>query len=57
MDDQDKIDAILTWAEENDHFDTEFVSRLQSRLDSHGLLTDKQSEALDNIIEKFGIEQ
>ena len=55
--DQDKIDLILGWAEGKEHFfDTAFVQELQGKLERYGKLTERQSEALDNIIDKFEIE-
>lgn len=49
------IDQILEWAEEHPEFDTDFVTSLQSQLRSRGELSDKQSQALHNIIEKYDI--
>jgi hypothetical protein len=55
--DQDKIELILAWAEGKDHFfDTAFVQELQGKLERYGKLTERQQEALDNIIEKFEID-
>lgn len=54
---EEKIDMILEWADEKDRdFDTEFVESLQNHLDAFGYLTKAQEAALDNIIEKWGIE-
>jgi len=52
---QDKIDAILDWANENYWFDTGFVDSLSEQLERKGRLTDNQESALDNLIEKFDI--
>lgn len=54
---QDKIDSIMSWAEERDDFDTSFVERMSGILRESGrLLTEAQKAAIDNIIERFGIE-
>jgi hypothetical protein len=56
MDDQDKIDLILDWAETHTYFDTAFVLRMQARLEQFGSLSQAQIHSLENIIDKFGIE-
>lgn len=56
MDEQEKIDMVMTWADEKDRgFDTEFVESLQESLDNYGSLTVAQENALDNIIEQWHI--
>lgn len=57
MSDEEKIAMILEWASERDDFDPTFVENLYERLDTLGMLTPAQSEALDNIIDKWGIGQ
>lgn len=54
--DEHNIALIMDWASEHPEFDTEFVERLSEQLDKRGYLTEKQSAALENIIERFGIE-
>lgn len=49
------IDQILEWAEEHPEFDTAFVLSLQEQLLSRGELSDRQTQALHNIIEKYDI--
>ena len=53
---QEMVDAILEWAsdDENDFFDTSFVESLQEQL-VYRELTSAQMEALQRIIERFGI--
>ena len=55
MDDEQKIDMVLEWAESRPNFDTEFIHSLKEALDEYDELTYSQSEALDNIIKKFRI--
>ena len=50
-----KINLILRWAESNEFFDTSFVESIKRRCELTGQLSNKQKQALDNIIEKFGI--
>ena len=50
-----KANQILLWAESNDFFDTSFVSSIKQRCEMTGVLSEKQKQALDNIIVKFGI--
>ena len=55
---EEKIKMILEWAdEEKPEFDTGFVESLQDQLEKKDFLTDAQEEALDNIIDKWGIIQ
>lgn len=56
MDDREKIDLILDWAAKNPEFETMFVEKMAEKLEKFGVLTERQSEALDNIIERWGIE-
>lgn len=53
---EEKIDMILEWADEHPEFDAEFVEDLQDKFETYGRLTENQEAALDNIIEKWGIE-
>lgn len=54
-DDQDLIDRILEWAETKVDFDTSTVESIQSSLETHGSLTDRQRSALENIIRGWRI--
>ena len=56
MGDEEKIQMILDWADTQKSFDTTFVEELSDKLGEWGELTDGQSAALDNIIEKWHIE-
>jgi uncharacterized coiled-coil protein SlyX len=56
MDDEDKIELILEWAQYHPNFDTDYVEDLQQQLAEGQELTERQSEALDNIIERFRID-
>jgi hypothetical protein len=56
MDIEEKIEMVLEWADnENPDFDTEFIESLQEQYEEKGWLSEKQEEALDNIINKFRI--
>lgn len=52
----DRIDLILSWADEHPDFDTAFVDSMAEKLETYGELTEAQSDALDNIIERWRIE-
>ncbi len=55
-DQQEKVDAVIAWGSSPGNcFDLSFVESLSEWLDEKGSLTDAQEEALDNIIDKFGI--
>ena len=56
MNEEDKIQLILDWAEDHSRFDPTFVESLAERLETEGSLTERQIESLDQIIEKFRIE-
>lgn len=56
MSDQEKIDMVLEWAESHSNFDTTFIENINEFLSRVGRLTDSQTDALDNIIERFHIE-
>lgn len=56
MDDQEMIDLILNWAALNEDFDVNFVMDLEMKLKRYGHLTKSQSEALENIIDKYELE-
>ena len=58
-DNEDKIQAILNWAEDDPRggdFDTDFVKDLSDKLESGFDLSDAQERALDNIISKWNID-
>ncbi|MCF0254352.1 MAG: hypothetical protein HUK26_08480 [Duodenibacillus sp.] len=55
MDCAEKIDLILSWADDVPAFDTGYVESLKDFLDDRGWLTDAQEEALDNIIDRWHI--
>lgn len=52
-----RIETILEWAEGNPSFDTKFIEDLQEQLEGEGFLTDKQQNAVLNIMEKWHIEE
>lgn len=56
MDDQEKIDLILDYAETHPTFDIAFVESLQQQL-SYKSLSLSQSDALERIIETFRMEK
>lgn len=51
-----KIETVLEWAETKQDFDTSFVKSIENYLEKHERITDRQEEALDNIIRRFKIE-
>lgn len=54
--DQEKVDRILKWAKLNDHFDISFVKSMSQIVWGEGKrLTEAQTNAIDNIIEKWNI--
>lgn len=55
MDDEEKVEMILAWAEDHSEFDPKFVEEMQEKLDEYGHLTDRQSESLNKIIERFNV--
>ena len=52
---REKISAILKWATNKPSFDTKFVLSVKKSLEEYENLTEKQKDAIDNIIKKFGI--
>ena len=54
---KDKIEMVFEWANDRSDFDQEFVESLYEQLEDRGTLSDKQEEALDNIIEKWGMDE
>ena len=56
MDDEEKCELILEWAMDHSNFDTAFVEDMLDKLQEGDELTEGQSNALHNIIERFGIE-
>jgi len=51
-----KINTVLAWADKNKHFETTFVKSLKDSFSKKGKLSEKQTKALENIINKFRIE-
>lgn len=53
-----KIMAVISWAETDapESFDSTFVHVLNEKLEQYGRLTERQLEALNNIIDKFEID-
>ena len=51
-----RISLILQWAEKNEWFDKTFVNSLKECCERKGKLSDKQKQALENIISKLKIE-
>lgn len=54
---EEKIELILTWADDNPNFDTAFVESLKESFEKWGRLSEKQIWALDHIIEEWGIDE
>ena len=57
MDDQEKIDLILAYAENHGGFDSTYVEELELKLAARGSLSRAQSNALDNIIRGYRMER
>ena len=55
MNDFERIEMVLDWAEDHPDFDTTFVENLKVWLSTRDRLTDGQSAALDRIIEGYRI--
>ncbi len=55
---EDKCAAIMSWADErgDDDFDTTFVESIQEQIEKGRDLTQKQMDAIDNIIDQFRID-
>jgi DNA polymerase-3 subunit alpha len=53
---QELIDRILVWAADQWSFDTSFVEDMQDRLNSRGCLTPRQLAALENIVDRWHID-
>ncbi len=56
MDYYDKCEAIMEWAEGHLNFDTDFIEDMIKRMEDERELTEAQEAAIDNIIERWGIE-
>ena len=54
---EERIETVLNWAADHPDFDLEFVESLKKQLEDRGSFSDKQEEALDNIIEKWRIDE
>ena len=50
-----KIDKVIKWAASHEEFNSEYVESLKASSKRNGRLTEKQSQALDNIIKKWKI--
>ena len=54
---KETIETIFNWAAEHSEFDPEFVKSLSKQLEDRGTLSDKQKDALHNIVEKWNMEE
>ena len=52
-----RINLVLDWAKDNSWFDTTFVASLKQNCERKGKLSEKQKDALENIITKLKIEK
>lgn len=52
---EEKIERVLSWADERSWFNTDFIFSLKDSLDDYPTLTLGQEAALDGIINKFEI--
>lgn len=50
-----KIAAVLKWSDTNENFDNTFVLSLGEFHSKYNKLTQRQEDALENIIDRFGI--
>lgn len=53
---EQKINAILDFGDGKENFSTSFVESIQEQLFTKQYLSDKQKHAINNIIERWGIE-
>jgi len=53
---ENKLQGVINWAEEQENFDATFVYSLQEYFEREGRLSQRQLEALDNIIENCNID-
>ncbi len=54
---EDKLGLISDWATEHPEFDTEFIDSLARQFEERGNLSNKQVEALSNIISKWEMDE
>jgi len=52
-----RINLVMKWAENRVGFDTSFIKSLQKSCEKNGKLSEKQSQALENIIKKWKIQE
>jgi hypothetical protein len=50
------LSLALEWAGDHPEFDDEFLISIKKQFDQRGYLTDKQYQALKNIMDKFNME-
>lgn len=55
--DLDRVVNAIEWADNHDDFDPAFLESLYDRLEKGNSLTEGQRQGLENIIEKFGIDE
>lgn len=54
---EDRCELILSWARDHDAFDTTMVESILEQYRRKGDVSPKQVAAIDNIIEKFRIQE
>jgi hypothetical protein len=54
---KDTVEMVLDWADDHPRFDASFIESLKEQLENKGYLSEKQIMALENIIERFNIDQ
>jgi hypothetical protein len=52
----EKCNAIINWARNKNNFDLDFVNSVYSKYSETGLVTFKQEESINNIIEACAID-
>ena len=52
-----KIELILEFAKGHPEFTIDFVDSLHTQLEERGTLSPRQEEALDSIIDKWGMDE
>ena len=51
-----KVRRILEWANDNENFDSSFVADMGNRLTEEKPMSDKQLMAINNIYNRFGVD-
>ena len=53
--DEEMVDAVLAWADDNPDFDTTFIDAMSDVVEERGELTERQRDAVERIAVEWGI--